>query len=337
MGMMPLLAALLQSEITDGERTSEETTPVIQEQVGTTLDETGDRLAGVKELFDGTISYLNSPQFFANIIATVIVISLSIIFYRVTIHLLPRILHWSRPDDEASLDAAALARIKRQDTAVTLIRNTLRYVVFSIVALFIFSIFVGTVIPAAAGVSIIAAVVGFGAQSFLRDIIAGFFILFENQYSVGDFISVEPTKASGMVEEFGLRTTTIRSLSGEVIYIPNGSLIGVTNYVSGQQRFTIEVQLKDEEAAKRVLEEIQEGHDLYLIPPRLIDRDETPEGGPRLRLLAVVLPSTAWLVEENLVERIKAAAGEDSLAADPLVYKVDSRNVRRLREFIPGE
>ena len=337
MGMMPLLAALLQSEITDVERTSEGTTPVIQEQVGTTLDETGDRLAGVKELFDGTISYLNSPQFFANIIATVIVISLSIIFYRVTIHLLPRILHWSRPDNEASLDAAALARIKRQDTAVTLIRNTLRYVVFSIVALFIFSIFVGTVIPAAAGVSIIAAVVGFGAQSFLRDIISGFFILFENQYSVGDFISVEPTKASGMVEEFGLRTTTIRSLSGEVIYIPNGSLIGVTNYVSGQQRFTIEVQLKDEEAAKRVLEEIQEGHDLYLIPPRLIDRDETPEGGPRLRLLAVVLPSTAWLVEENLVERIKAAAGEDSLAADPLVYKVDSRNVRRLKEFIPGE
>ncbi len=334
---MPFLATLLQDGNTDGERTSEETTSVIREQVGSTLDETGDRLAGVKELFDGTISYLNSPQFFANIIATVIVISLSIIFYRVTIRLLPRILHWSRPDDEASLDAAALARIKRQDTAVTLIRNTLRYVVFSIVALFIFSIFVGTVIPAAAGVSIIAAVVGFGAQSFLRDIIAGFFILFENQYSVGDFIAVEPTKASGMVEEFGLRTTTIRSLSGEVIYIPNGSLIGVTNYVSGQQRFTIEVQLKDEEATKRVLEEIKEGHELYLIPPRLIDRDETPEGGPRLRLLAVVLPSTAWLVEENLVERIKAAAGEDSLAADPLVYKVDSRNVRRLREFVPGE
>ncbi len=337
MDMMPLLAALLQSENTDGERTSEETTSVIQEQVGSTLDETGDRLAGVKELFDGTISYLNSPQFFANIIATVIVISLSVIFYRVTIRLLPRILHWSRPDDEASLDAAALARIKRQDTAVTLIRNTLRYVVFSIVALFIFSIFVGTVIPAAAGVSIIAAVVGFGAQSFLRDIIAGFFILFENQYSVGDFISVEPTKASGMVEEFGLRTTMIRALSGEVIYIPNGSLIGVTNYVSGQQRFTIEVQLKDEETAKHVLEEIKEGHELYLIPPRLVDRDETSGGGPRLRLLAVVLPSTAWLVEENLVERIKAAAGEDGLAADPLVYNVDSRNVRRLRDFISPE
>jgi small conductance mechanosensitive channel len=171
----------------------------------------------------------------------------------------------------------------------------------------------------------------------VRDIIAGFFILFENQYNVGDFVMLEPTKASGLVEEFGLRTTTIRSLSGEIVYVPNGSLIAVTNYVSGQQRFTIEVQLKDEDAEKRVLEEIKEGHELYLVPPRLVERDETPEGGPRLRLLAIVLPSTAWLVEENLVERIKAAAGEDGLAADPLVYKVDSRNVQRLREFIPPE
>jgi small conductance mechanosensitive channel len=66
-------------------------------------------------------------------------------------------------------------------------------------------------------------------------------------------------------------------------------------------------------------------------------RDETTEGDSRLRLVADVLPSTAWLVEENLVERIRAAAGEDGLAADPLVYKVDSRNVQRLREFATPE
>ena len=96
----------------------------------------------------------------------------------------------------------------------------------------------------------------------------------------------------------------IRALSGEVIYIPNGTLTGVTNYVSGQQRFTVEVQLKDEEAANRVLEERSGRTRTLPTPPRLVNRDETPEGGPRLRLLADVLPSTAWLVEENLVERI---------------------------------
>ena len=95
--------------------------------------------------------------------------------------------------------------------------------------------------------------------------------------------------------------------------------------------------IQDRAIRPRVLEEIQEGHELYLTPPRLVNRDETPEGGPRLRLLADVLPSTAWLVEENLVERIKAAAGEEGLAADPLVYKVDGRNLRQLRSFIPEQ
>jgi small conductance mechanosensitive channel len=326
-----LLAAVFQDETT-GESTSViegagKAAQEIPQETGNILEMT------VRNFFEGVVGYLISPTFIANVVATVIVFILATAFYRVAVRLIPRVLRWSRPENEASLDAVTLARIKRQDTAVTLVRNTLRYVTFAIVALFIFSIFLQNVFPALAGATILAAIIGFGAQSFLRDIIAGFFILFENQYSVGDFVSVEPTKAS----EFGLRTTTIRALSGEVIYIPNGSLIGVTNYVSGQQRFTIEVQLKDTEAEKRVLEEIKEGHDLYLVPPRLVDRTETPEGGPRLRLLAVVLPSTAWLVEENLVERIKAAAGEGGLAADPLVYKVDSRNVRRLREFIPKE
>ena len=112
----------------------------------------------------------------------------------------------------------------------------MRYVTFAVVTLFILSIFLENLLPAIGGAAVLAAIVGFGAQSFLRDIIAGFFILFEGQYNVGDFITVEPTKASEMVEEVGLRTTKIRALSGEVVYVPNGTLTGVTNYVSGLQR-----------------------------------------------------------------------------------------------------
>lgn len=327
----PLLAVILQDGTTGG--VIEEAAKAAQE----IPQQAEDRLGGAGTLFGNIAAYLTSVEFIVNVLATVIVVMLATVFYRVALHLIPRILRWSRPEDEEARDAASLYRIKRQDTAVTLVRTTLRYVLFVIVALFVLSIFLRNVLPGIAGASLLAAIVGFGAQSFLRDIIAGFFILFEGQYNVGDFIEVEPTKASGMVEEFGLRTTKIRALSGEVIYVPNGTLTGVTNYVSGQQRFTVEVQLKDEESAKRVLEEIQEGHELYLTPPRLVNRDETPDGGPRLRLLADVLPSTAWLVEENLVERIKAAAGEEGLAADPLVYKVDGRNLRQLRSFIPKQ
>jgi moderate conductance mechanosensitive channel len=184
------------------------------------------------------------------------------------------------------------------------------------------SIFIENPLPGVAGATILAAVIGFGAQSFLRDVIAGFSIVFEGQYSVGDFVLIKPQDVSGIVEELGLRMTKIRSLSGEVSYIPNGAMQGVINYVSGQQRFNVEVQLSDPEAVSRVLGSLDEASELYLAPPRLVEREES-EGRVRLRILAEVLPSMSWLVEENLVERIKAAAGEEALASDPLVYKVD--------------
>jgi moderate conductance mechanosensitive channel len=299
-----------------------------------TVNQTGEEISRVREFFEGIYNYLTSTEFVINVIASVVVLLLGILAYRILTYGVPRVLRWRRRTD--SLDAEAVARIKRQDTAITLVRNALRYIIFVIVALFILSIFVRNPLPATAGATIIAAILGFGAQSFLRDVIAGFSIIFEGQYSVGDFIEVQPQGVSGIVEELGLRMTKIRSLSGEVSYVPNGAMQGVTNFVSGQQRFNVEVQLSEAEAVPRVLASLQETKELYLTPPRLVEREEAG-GKVRLRILAGVLPSMAWLVEENLTERIKAAAGEDALAADPLVYKVDQTNLRRIRELLPQE
>lgn len=315
---------------------SNEETTGLEGAVSDTAEGAGREISRVQKFFAGLYDYFISTDFLANVIASTLVILFGIFAYRVLTHGVPRVLRWRRRRAEDLLDAEAVARIKRQDTAITLIRNALRYVIFLIVALFILSIFVRNPLPATAGATIIAAIIGFGAQSFLRDVIAGFSIIFEGQYSVGDFIEVQPQGVSGIVEELGLRMTKIRSLSGEVSFIPNGVIQGVTNYVSGQQRFTVEVQLSDAEAVPRVLDSLDEASELYLAPPRLVGREETG-GRVRLRILAEVLPSMAWLVEENLVERIKAAAGEDALAATPLVYKVDQVNLRRIREFLPQE
>jgi len=298
-------------------------------------DDSFEILSIVNDFFTDAYGYLISTQFISNVLASLLVIVLGVLAYRILTHGVPRVLRWRRGREQV-FDAEAVARIKRQDTAITLIRNALRYVVFVVVALFVLSIFIRNPLPATAGATILAAVIGFGAQSFLRDIIAGFSVVFEGQYSVGDFIEVEPTKAAGIVEEFGLRTTKIRALSGETIFVPNGAMQGVRNYVSGQQRFTVEVQLSDAEAVPRVLESLDEAADLYLMPPRLIGREET-NGRIRLRILAEVLPSMGWLVEENLTERIKAAAGEDALASEPLIYKVDQASLRRIRDLIPEE
>jgi len=294
-------------------------------------------LAAIQKFFTDVYGYLTSTEFISNVIASLFVALLGLLVYRALTHGVPRVLRWRRRRREELLDAEAVARIKRQDTAITLIRNALRYVVFTVVALFIISIFIRNPLPATAGATILAAVLGFGAQSFLRDVIAGFSIIFEGQYSVGDFIEVSPPQGvSGIVEELGLRMTKIRALSGEIHYVPNGMIQGITNYVSGQQRFTVEVQLTDPEAVDRVIGALGEASNLYLSPPRLAGREEN-EGRIRLRILAGVLPSMAWLVEENLTERIKAAAGEEALAADPLIYKVDQASLKRIRSLIPED
>jgi len=291
---------------------------------------------GLRQFLHDVYEYILGAAFIGNILASLLVVFLGILFFRVLTRGVPRVLKWRRRSREPLLDVEAVARIKRQDTAITLMRNALRYVVFIIVVLLILSIFFRNPLPAAAGTTLIAAVIGFGAQSFLRDVIAGFSIVFEGQYSVGDFVLIKPQDVSGVVEELGLRMTKIRSLSGEVSYIPNGTMQGVVNYISGQQRFNVEVQLSDTEAASRVENALGEASELYLSPPRLIERNET-DGRIRMRVVAGVLPSMAWLVEENLKELIKAAAGEDSLAAEPLIYKVDQANLRRIRSLLPQE
>ena len=333
MSLSPILtlAMLLQ-------QTMEETTGVIDQAAQATNEvneETGRSLQTVREFFESIGNYATSTEFYAKLIASIIVAVAGIVFYRLLTHGVPRILRWRRRREEV-LDAEAVARLKRQNTAITLGRNALRYLIFLGVALFVLSIFIGNPLPATAGATVLAATVGFGAQSLLRDIIAGFSIVFEGQYSVGDFVEIEPTKAAGLVEELGLRTTKIRALSGELIFIPNGTIMGVRNYVSGEQRFTVEVQLSDPQAVERVRGSLNEAANLYLLPPRLVGREET-DGRTRLRILAGVLPSMAWLVEENLVERIKAAAGEDALASEPLIYKVDQANLTRIRSLIPED
>lgn len=292
---------------------------------------------GMSDFLESTYGYLTGPNFIGDILASVIVVFLGLLAYRVLTRGVPKVLRWRRRQRDF-LDAEAVARIKRQDTAITLTRNALRYLIFTIVVLVVVSIFIKNPLPGVAGATILAAVLGFGAQSFLRDVIAGFSIVFEGQYSVGDFVEISPPQGvAGIVEELGLRMTKIRSLSGEVSYIPNGAIQGVTNYISGRQRFNVEVQLSDGDAAENVLKSLDEAKELYLNPPRLAERNETDDGRVRLRIVAGILPSMDWLVEEHLVQRIKAAAGEEALAADPLVYKVDQTNLRRIRDLLPQE
>ena len=334
--MRGVFLALIQEEETTGG--IEGAADAATQGLDKTRRETETFLDEVGTFFSDARDAIISPETIAKVIVACFVVALGIIAYRALIYGVPRVLRWRRRRRQEPLDEESVARIKRRDTAITLMRTALRYVILIVVLLLAVSIFLEDPIPAATGATVLAAILGFGAQSLLRDVIAGLSIVFEGQYAVGDFIEVSPPQGvTGIVEELGLRMTKIRSLSGEVSFIPNGAIQGITNHVSGRQRFNVEVQLSDADAAENVLKSLDEARELYLNPPRLAERSEADDGRVRLRIVAGVLPSMAWLVEEHLVERIKAAAGEEALAADPLVYKIDQTNLRKVRDLLPQE
>ena len=138
--------------------------------------------------------------------------------------------------DDAILSAAE----KRGHTIAQLVRSVGRAVLLIGVGLLSLNLFV-EIKPLQAGVGILSLAISFGAQSLVKDFIAGFFILFENQFVVGDVIQVGDK--TGTVERMTLRIVILRDVGGAIHIIPNGSIAMVSNLTRGWSRAVIDVSV----------------------------------------------------------------------------------------------
>ncbi|HBD74489.1 MAG TPA: hypothetical protein DC003_02870 [Acholeplasmataceae bacterium] len=118
--------------------------------------------------------------------------------------------------------------VSRFKTLSRLLFSLLRYSVFIIAILVILSIWSVNVVPAIAGLGIVGLVMGLGAQRMIQDMIAGFFIVFENHYDIGDIVEVNGFK--GTVLELGLKSTTIQHWTGHIQIFSNSHMSPVINY-----------------------------------------------------------------------------------------------------------
>jgi small conductance mechanosensitive channel len=196
----------------------------------------------------------------------------------------------------------------------------------------VFALAGGGAIAAAGGGALLVLVVGFASQRLLTDVIAGFFILFESQFGVGDFVRLEPSGISGVVEELGVRTTVVRDLNGDVCHVPNGQITAVRKVPKGWRSFQVKLVTRDPDALSAVVSEVATlaptGSARFLRPPRISDRRDLGGGLTALRLRAEVAPSLVWLVDDFLVGTLQARAG-DLLAAPPIVFSLDPAVVER--------
>ncbi|AOT69111.1 mechanosensitive ion channel family protein [Geosporobacter ferrireducens] len=170
------------------------------------------------------------------------------------------------------------------------------------------------------GAGIITLVAGLGAQNLIKDIINGFFILFERQMRVGDFVSINE-QYLGTVEEIGLRATAIREWSMKKVYIPNGEIKTLKNYFKERARVILEVVVPFEEDHQLVESTLREvcsyinetyADKLYRIGNISyaefslygIMSLDGKEGGAKYIITGVVNPHSQWLLRNRAYEHI---------------------------------
>lgn len=160
----------------------------------------------------------------------------------------------SRSDDSDSRDASR--RKLRVDTLLELSDSLTSILVIGITSLLILDLIGINLAPLLAGAGVAGIAIGFGAQAFIRDLIAGISVLAEDQYGVGDVIDFG--EGSGVVESMSLKSTRVRGLDGTLWHLPNGEIARVANKTQGWSRVILDIGVSYGSDLDRVIAEIKE-------------------------------------------------------------------------------
>ena len=209
----------------------------------------------------------------------------------------------------------ASQRAKTLGTLFKSIGTTVIWIVALMMLLGEFDVNLG---PLIAGAGIIGVAVGFGAQSLVRDLLTGVFMLIEDQYGVGDVVDLGD--AIGTVESVGLRTTRLRDISGTVWHVPNGAIARVGNMSQLWARVPLDLDVAydtDLDAAmaiiKRVADEVwhEQGDDTTVLEePSVVGVQAFGADAVTLRVMVKTEASEQWATARLLRKRIKQAFDE---------------------------
>jgi moderate conductance mechanosensitive channel len=243
-------------------------------------------------------------------INVVVVIFIAIIAFRLIRVLITKLLD---RDIEEEDPLVRRLREQRAQTLTGLLGNVAAIAVFVVATLTILDILLDNIGPILASFGIIGLAFSFGAQSLVRDVISGTFMLIEGQFGVGDVVEV--AGVSGLVEKITLRTTILRDVEGRVHIVPNGEITRVTNMTKAWSRAVLHVGVAYREDADRVMDVLRDLlHDfhqdpewgaLLLEPPQVPGIENFEDSAVIIRILAKTLPLKQWDVARELRRRIK--------------------------------
>lgn len=257
------------------------------------------------------------------IIETTVSIFLVIVFLFIAHFILRRLIRRllqtivERAESSRARDAAATKR--RADTMSATISWGVQVVLLFIGASLILGQLGFNVTALVAGLGIVGIGLGLGAQSLVKDVINGMFILLEDQYGVGDIVQV--AGMSGVVEEINPRRTVLRDLDGAVHVVPNSAIIVATNYTQDYSRINLDIGIAYEEDVDEVIETINEvcrelaaaAPGDIVTPPAVLRVNDLADSGVIIKILGDVRIGTQWALMGELRRRIKVRFDQDGI------------------------
>lgn len=205
--------------------------------------------------------------------------------------------------------------IKRMNTIVRIFSWTGSVLITVIAFMMIAQEFGLQIAPLLASAGIVGVAIGFGGQYLVRDVITGFFLIFENQYRIGDVVNMEGL--GGVVEDISLRVTTLRDMNGTVHYIPHGEIKKVSNLSKQFAKVNLNVGVSYRTDLNKLIEVINRvGSELASDPnwkdlideaPAFLRVDSFDDSAISVKIVGVTKPLQQWSVTGELRKRIKEA------------------------------
>ena len=216
---------------------------------------------------------------------------------------------------------------RQRGTAVSALATGISYVVvLAAVIAIVATVFGAGSVAAISGSAFVILVLGFAVQRLLADVVAGFFILFEGQYAVGDLVQVDSTILMGVVERASLRVTTLRALNGDVIYVPNSQVKAAQRFSHGNRDMEIGVLVSDVAPVERAVADAADlvgpGGVRFGSAPVITRTDDMGDDLAWVRVRVDVPPGFEWMASGLLVDVIRARCG-DALKGEPIVADTD--------------
>lgn len=204
---------------------------------------------------------------------------------------------------------------KRTNTLLAIFNGMARALIIIVVIIMVLDEVGVPIAPVLAGFGIAGVAIGFGAQYLIRDLIAGIFIILENQYRVGDVVRV--ADIGGLVEYITLRKTVLRDLDGIVHHVPNGEIKTASNYTRHFSRVNLNVSVgygTDLDHAISVINRVgkeladdKNWREKIMSPPKAERVDNLGDSGIDIKILGDVKPMQQWAVMGELRLRLKKA------------------------------